>query len=139
MSFTGLFIGRSYLGLADYIRPGLSNKCLIRHTWLLGVISTCHIIIFILASLYRFLPNVWYVLVMVFTLGVFSEAPFSNISVIFGEMEDKRKREFAMGLAAFGAAFGALIGVSIAEPVEKLLLKHCLSFTNETITCLTRE
>jgi len=135
VSFTGLGVGRSYLGLVDYIKPGLSDKFILRHTWLLVVISVCHVVLLILASWYRFLPNVWIVLLLVFTLGIYCEVIYSNVAVILGEIEDPREREFCMGLTSFGVAVGALVS---AFPVEKLLLNHCLTATNETVTCFTR-
>jgi hypothetical protein len=75
----------------------------------------------------------------VFSLGFWTESVYANVNVILGEIEDSRVREMSMGLAVFGVGFGALMGAIISEPVETILLKHCLTTNNETSSCLTRE
>ncbi|XP_031560346.1 protein BTN1-like isoform X2 [Actinia tenebrosa] len=139
MSFAGLCLGRSYLGIAEYIKPGLSDKLLVRHTWSLVLVACFHVLLLIFDSLFRFIPNVWVILFLVFSLGFWAEAIYLNVNVILGEISDSRARELSMGLAVFGVGFGALIGAIISRPVENVLVKHCVQFTNQTSFCLTRE
>ncbi|XP_020908495.2 battenin-like [Exaiptasia diaphana] len=139
MAFAGVFVGRSYLGWADIVKPGLADKILIRRTWILVIISVCHVVILVLASWYGFLPNVWVPIVLVFTLGVCCDGTYTNISVVAGEIEDLRVRELYMGLLTCGVGIGSLCGTILASFVENVLVNHCLANTNDTSICFTRE
>ncbi|XP_020904250.2 protein btn-1-like [Exaiptasia diaphana] len=137
-SFAGLCLGRAYLGIVELIKPGWADKILIRRTWLLVALAMCHMIILVLASIYRFLPNVWVTMILVFSLGFWSEAVFTNITVILGEQEDSRVRELSLGMSVYGISLGNLVGSVLAKYIEKPLVAHCISALKSVRLCFTR-
>jgi MFS family permease len=138
-SFGGLLVGRSYLGVVEFIKPGLADKILINRNWVFLVLSTGHVVFFVLASLFRFLPNMELTMFLVFTLGFCAEAIYANVSVILGELEDYRLREFVLGLSVYGVGLGNLVGSILSGLVEKALVQHCKETTNDTSLCFTRK
>lgn len=137
-SFGGLFLGRSYLGIVELIKPGTADKIVIQRTWLLVALTTGHVVLFVFASLFRFLPNVWVTMILVFSLGFWSEATYTNINVILGELGDNRVRELSLGLSVYGVGLGNLIGSVVSGFVEKPLLEHCVRTVADSRLCFTR-
>lgn len=138
-SFGGLCLGRSYLGLTELIKPSWTQNIQIRKTWILVALTIAHVIVFVLASLYRFLPNVWITMSLVFSLGFLSEATYVNISVALGELEDYRTREFALGMSVYGIGLGNLIGSLLSQYIEVPLVLHCFRTIAEKKLCFTRK
>ncbi|XP_020904244.2 uncharacterized protein LOC110242574 [Exaiptasia diaphana] len=138
-SFGGLCLGRAYLGIVELIKPGWADKILIRRTWTLVALTICHVIILVLASIYRFLPNVWVTMILVFSLGFWSEAVFTNISVILGEQEDYRMRELSLGMSVYGIGLGNLGGSVLSGYIEKPLVMHCFHTLKHNSLCFTRK
>lgn len=137
-SFGGLFFGRSYLGIVEFVKPGLADKILVKRTWIFVVLTTGHALLFVLASLFRFLPNIWLTLFFVFSLGFCAEATYANINVILGELEDYRLREIALGLSVYGVGLGNLLGSVLSGVIEEPLVKHCRQIEDDPTLCFTR-
>ncbi|EDO40892.1 predicted protein [Nematostella vectensis] len=138
VSLWGLSLSRIYLGAAEVCRAGLSDTLIVRKTWIMLIISVMHVIILVMASWYRFLPNFWLILFLAFNVGFFGMAVGPNLNMVIAEIEDTRRRELSMGLASWGIGLGSVLGAVLAMPVETTLRDHCRDITNHSQYCLAR-
>ena len=133
----GELVGRSYGLILACIKPDI--KPYTRHTWIFTVISAALMLFMLTASWYRYLTNVWIVLVVMFLAGGWVGALYVTAIAMtgVGETSTVRKefsRAFVQGAAIFGAFVAGLLGLF----VEPLLRKHCELVTMTTDLCLTR-
>lgn len=135
---SGEVIGRSYLVVLSYLKPDLVDKAKISRLWVLSAIEVCHLIFFVFATWYRFLPSVWIVLVLSFTGGVTIGVFFVNALSFFREAFEDRYREFAMGYVVVAMGGGTFTAALMGLYAEPLLRRHCLVLLSNDDYCFTR-
>ena len=134
----GEVVGRTYLLVLFYIKEEWAEKAKFPYLWVLSVVQVMHLLFFILAAWYRFLPNVLIVLLLLFICGVSLGVLFTNAVLLFRDKFVDRYQEFAMGCIMVGNN-GAIITASLMGLyTEPLLLEHCTMLVNDIDLCFTR-
>ena len=134
----GEVVGRSYLVALSYIKPEWAEKAKFPYLWVLSTIEVMHLLFFVLAAWYRFLPSVWIVLLLSFTGGVTIGVFFVNALAFFrGKFED-RYQEFAMGYIVVAMGGGTFTASLVGLVTEPLLRRHCVFLLNNDDYCFTR-
>lgn len=134
----GEVVGRSYLVALSYIKPEWAEKAKFPYLWVLSTIEVMHLLFFVLAAWYRFLPSVWIVLLLSFTGGVTIGVFFVNALAFFrGKFEDRYK-EFAMGYIVVAMGGGTFTASLVGLVTEPLLRRHCMFLLNNDDYCFTR-
>ncbi|KAJ7385234.1 battenin CLN3 protein [Desmophyllum pertusum] len=134
----GEAVGRSYLVALSYIKAEWAVKAKFPYLWFLSMIQVIHLLFFILAAWYRFLPSVWIVLLLSFTCGVAIGVFYANATTFFRDRFDDRHKEFAMGYIIVAIAGGVLAAALLGLSTEPLLREHCTMLVNNTDFCFTR-
>ena len=134
----GEVVGRSYLVALSYIKPEWAEKAKFPYLWLLSAIEVMHLLFFVLAAWYRFLPSVWIVLLLSFTGGVTIGVFFVNALAFFRERFEDRYKEFAMGYIVVAMGGGTFTASLVGLVTEPLLRRHCMLLLNNDDYCFTR-
>ncbi|KAL9988094.1 hypothetical protein ACROYT_G002497 [Oculina patagonica] len=92
----GEVVGRSYLVVLSYVKAEWAEKAKFPYLWILATIEIVHLLFFVLAAWYRFLPSVWIVLLLLFTCGVVIGAVYVNAITFFRDKFKDRYKEFAL-------------------------------------------
>lgn len=133
----GELMARSYGLFCDSIKPGI--KPYTRHTWIFTVILTAILVFLGFAAWYRFLHNVWIVLVLMFLCGLSIGALVANTFAVVGEDETVRtKTEFSRAFVQCGIGLGVSAAAFLGLRTEILLKEHCLQVSSMPDYCLTR-
>ena len=135
---SGEVIGRSYPAVVSLIRPELVPRLKTQRIWVLSAIEVSHLLFFVLASWYRFLPSVSVVLVLSFTGGLTVGVLFINALSLFSDTFEPRYREFVMGYAVVAMGCGSFSAALMGLVVEPRLRKHCEYLLKSDDYCFTR-
>lgn len=135
---SGEVAGRSYLVVVSLIRPDMVPRLKTQRLWILSAIEVSHLLFFVLASWYRFLPSVTVVLVLSFTGGVTIGVLFINALSLFSDTFESKYREFVMGYAVVAMGCGSLSAALMGLVVEPWLRNHCKYFMKSDDYCFTR-
>ena len=107
--------------------------------WVLSLLDVTHLLIFVLASWYRFLPNVYVVLVMCFTLGTIHGLTLVNCGVNSATLfSNPRDNGTAMGLMELGYSVARIAAALLGLSTEQLLREHCINRLMLGRFCLAR-
>ena len=107
--------------------------------WVLSLLDVIHVLIFVLASWYRFLPNVYVVLVMCFTLGIIHGLSIVNCAANSAtQFSNPRDNGTAMGLMELGISVGRIAAALLGLSTEQLLREHCTNRLMLGRFCLVR-
>ena len=133
----GELLGRSYGMIITCFKPNI--KPYTKHTYIFAIVLAVLMVFFLFESLYRFLPNVWIVLVLMFVVGAFVGALYVTAVAVTGENETSTARKefaraFVLGATSIGIFVAALIGLA----TEPELRKHCEDVLMAKDLCLTR-
>ena len=134
----GEVVGRSYLVVLSYINANWAEKAKFPYLWVLSAIEVMHLMFFILAAWYRFLPNVWIVLFLSFTGGLTIGVLFVNALSLFREKFEGRYKEFAMGYLVVAMGGGTFTASLVGLVTEPLLRNRCKLLMNKDDFCFTR-
>lgn len=134
----GEVVGRSYLVALSYIKADWAEKAKFPYLWVLSIIEVVHLLFFILAAWYRFLPSVWIVLLLSFTGGATIGVFFVNALAFFRDKFDGRYKEFAMGYIVVAMGGGTFTASLVGLLTEPLLRRHCMVLLNNDDYCFTR-
>ena len=134
----GEVMGRSYLGVLSFIKAEWAEKAKFPYLWCLSIIQGMHLLFFIFAAWYRFLPNIWIVLPFSFTCGVSVGVFFVNLIAFFSDKFTGRYKEFAMGYAIVAVCGGTFAAALLGLFTEPYLREHCTMIVNNTDLCFTR-
>ena len=133
----GELMARSYGLICAGIKPGI--KPYTRHTWIFALILTAILVFLAFAAWYRFLRNVWLVLVLMFLCGLCVGALAVNTYAVTGEDETVRtKTEFSRAFVQCGIGLGISAAAFLGLRTEILLKEHCLQVSSMPEYCLTR-
>ena len=134
----GEVVGRSYLVALSYIKSKWAEKVKFPYLWVLSTIEVMHLLFFVLAAWYRFLPSVWIVLVLVFGCGAATGLTYVNAIAYFRDSFKDHHKEFAMGFFSVAVTGGLFASALLGLYVEPILRQHCTMFANNTDFCFTR-
>ncbi|KAL9988096.1 hypothetical protein ACROYT_G002499 [Oculina patagonica] len=134
----GEVVGRSYFVVLSFIKVEWAEKAKFPYLWILSAIEVLHLLFFVLAAWYRFLPSVWIVLLLLFTCGVVVGVFFVNAVTFFRDKFKDRYKEFAMGYFVVATSGGCNIAAILGLYTEPLLREHCTMFVNSSDFCFTR-
>ena len=134
----GEVVGRSYIVVLSYIKADWAEKAKFPYLWVLSIIEVVHLLFFILAAWYRFLPNVWIVMLFVFTCGVAIGVLYVNALTFFRDRFEGRFQQFAMGYILVAVCGGTFAAAMMGLYTEPLLREHCTMLVNNTDFCFTR-
>ena len=134
----GEVVGRSYLVALSYIKAEWAEKAKFPHLWILSTIEVIHLLFFILASWYRFVPNVWIVLLLIFTSGAVIGVLYVNNVIFFRTEFEDRYKEFAMGYIVVAIPGGVFTAALLGLYTEPILREHCTMFITNSDFCFTR-
>ena len=135
----GKFLGRSHFLIVSIIYPPLLPYIHVRKTWILAIIEIAHMMFFLLALWYRFVPHVSIVLILCFTEGFTAGSIYVNSAHTVSEMIDnQKKRELGLAFLTLGNACGKLAAGMLGLLVEPELQKHCLYGLKDGEFCHTR-
>lgn len=134
----GEVVGRSYLVALSYVKAEWAEKAKFPYLWVLSTIEVLHLLFFVLAAWYRFLPSVWIVLVLSFTGGMTIGVFFVNALAFFRDRFDDRYKEFAMGYIVVAMGGGTFTASLVGLVTEPLLRRHCMLLLNNDDYCFTR-
>lgn len=134
----GEVVGRSYLVVLSYMKAEWAEKAKFPYLWVLSTIEVMHLLFFVFAAWYRFLPNVWIVLVLSFTGGATIGVFFVNALAFFRDRFDDRYKEFAMGYTVVAMGGGTFTASMVGLMTEPLLRRHCMVLLKSDDYCFTR-
>ena len=134
----GEAVGRSYLMILFCIKAEWAESAKFPYLWVLSVIEVMHLLFFILAAWYRFLPNVSIVLLLSFTSGVSIGILYVNVLAFFRDTFDDCYQEFSMGYVPVAVNGGVLAAGFLGLYIEPLVREHCAMLVNNNDLCLTR-
>ena len=134
----GEVVGRSYLVVLSYIKAEWAEKAKFPYLWVLSIIEVTHLLFFILAAWYRFLPSVWIVLLLSFTGGATIGVFFVNALAFFRDRFEGRYKEFAMGYTVVAMGGGTFTASLVGLVTEPLLRRHCMLLLKNDDYCFTR-
>ncbi|CAH3190300.1 unnamed protein product, partial [Porites evermanni] len=134
----GEVVGRSYLVILSYIKADWAEKAKIPCLWGLAIIQVFHLLFFILAVWYRFLPNVWIILLLSFSCGAGIGVFYVNAVAFFKVKFEGPEKEFAMGYLIVAIIAGVLAAALLGLYIEPVLREHCTMILNNAGLCFTR-
>ena len=132
----GEVIGRSY---------GLALTCLkihlpsvTRHTWIFTLFIAASLLFMFLAAWFRFLDNVWTVLIVVHFVGLNAGALYVNTFTTCGLGSSTRDKKFSRAFLTAAMGGGALLASLLGLFVEEELKQRCYEISHQPEFCLTR-
>ena len=134
----GELIGRSYLAVVSFVKEELVPKLMVRKLWALTIIEVCILIFCLLATWYRFLPDITTLLLLSFLGGLIIGIIYVNVLQVFTESYEFPLREFVLGFVAFAVGIGMFAASLLGLVVEPLFRQHCLTITDLAEYCFTR-
>lgn len=112
----GVFISRSS---GSFIR--FSNL------YSMGFLQVINLIICILQSIYFFIPNIWFIFVLIFYEGLLGGGAYVNTFMNVSEQISVNEREFALGCVGISDSFGIVLAASISLWLEPALCEYQIS------------
>jgi battenin len=106
----GVFISRSS---SAFVR--------IRRVYIPSLLQALNLVIFIYQSLYMIIPNVYFVMLLVFYEGLLGGASYVNTFLLVSETVPLQDREFAMGSVGISDSAGVVCAGLISMWLEKYL------------------
>lgn len=134
----GEVMGRCYLMIVSYVKAEWAEKAKFPYFWILSATQIVHLLFFILAAWYRFLPSVWIVLLLLFTCGTAIGVFYVNAVIFFRNEFQDRDNEFAIGYLAVAIAGGVFAAAFLGLYTEPILREHCTMFVSNSDFCFTR-
>ena len=131
------FIGRSY-GLFMSLFKCVETTPVTKHTWIISVVIVALQMVLVLASLFRFLPNVQITLAIVFLFGLLNGALYCNSFSVASRGLSGRHIEYGRAFLTIAVSTGVVSAGLLGLLVEDELTEHCLNTLGQSEYCLTR-
>ena len=110
-----------------------------RHTWFFASVIMACVFFLVFASWFRFLPNVWIVLVVAFFVGLTEGVLFNcTFAAAASDSSSARHKGFSRAFLTAGQGAGLLSAALLGLYIEPLLKKHCFHISEHPANCLTR-
>ena len=135
----GKFLGRSHIFLLSCTCSKVIPYVRVRKTWILALVEIAHLVFFLFASWFRFVPHVSIILILCVTEGFVAGSMYLNSAhTVSDVIDDPKEREFALGLLTIGNGLGQLTAGFLGLQVEPHLKKHCVYDLELRDECITR-
>lgn len=135
----GKFLGRSHIFFLTCTCSKVIPYVRVKKTWILAVIEIAHLLFFVFASWFRFVPHVSVILILCVTEGFVAGSMYVNSAYTVSEViSEPKQREFALGLLTIGNGLGKLTAGFLGLHVEPQLKKHCVYDLELRDQCITR-
>lgn len=135
----GKFLGRSHIFFLSCTCSNAIPYVRVRKTWILALIEIAHLLFFVFASWFRFVPHVSIILILCFTEGFVAGSMYVNSAYTVSEVvSEPKQREFALGLLTLGNGLGKLTAGLLGLHVEPQLQYHCVNVLELQDDCITR-
>ena len=135
----GEFLGRSHIFLLSCTCSKVVPYVRVEETWIFAVVEIAHLMFFIFATWFRFVPHVSIVLMFCATGGFVAGSMYVNSAhTVFKVFPDPKQREFALGLLTIGNDVGQLTAGLVGLHVEPQLKIHCVYDLELDDNCITR-
>ena len=135
----GKFLGRSHIFFLSCTCSKVIPYVRVKKTWILALIEMGHLLFFVFASWFRFVPHVSIILILCVTEGFVAGSMYVNSAHTVSEViSESKQREFALGLLTIGNGLGKLSAGFLGLHVEPQLKKHCVYDLELRDQCITR-
>ena len=135
----GKFLGRSHIFFLSCTCSKVIPYVRVKKTWILALIEMGHLLFFVFASWFRFVPHVSIILILCVTEGFVAGSMYVNSAHTVSEViSEPKRREFALGLLTIGNGLGKLSAGFLGLHVEPQLKKHCVYDLELRDQCITR-
>ena len=135
----GKFLGKSHIFFLSCTCSKMIPYVRVEKTWILALIEIGHLLFFVLASWFRFVPHVSIMLILCITEGFVAGSMYVNSAYTVSEViSESKQREFALGLLTVGNGLGQLTAGFLGLHVEPQLKKHCVYDLELRDQCITR-
>lgn len=135
----GKFLGRSHIFLLSCTCSKAIPYVRVKKTWILALVEIAHLLFFLFASWFRFVPHVSIIMTLCFTEGFVAGSMYVNSAYTVSEViSDAKQREFALGLLTIGNGLGKLSAGLLGLYVEPRLKRHCIYELELQDDCITR-
>lgn len=135
----GKFLGRSHIFLLSCTCSKVVPYVRVKKTWIFALVEICHLMFFVFASWFRFVPHVSIILTLCVTEGFVAGAMYVNSAHAVSEVvPDPKQREFALGLLTIGNGVGKLAAGFLGLHIEPQLKNHCVYDLELKDQCITR-
>ncbi|PFX21404.1 battenin-like [Stylophora pistillata] len=135
----GKFLGRSHIFLLSCTCSKVVPYVRVKKTWIFALVEIAHLLFFVFASWFRFVPHVFIVLILCATEGFVAGSMYVNSAHTVSELvSDPRQREFALGLLTIGNGIGKLTAGVVGLHLEPQLKSHCVYDLELQDQCITR-
>ena len=135
----GKFLGRSHIFFLSFTCAKVIPYVRVKKTWILALIEIGHLVFFVFASWFRFVPHVSIILILCITEGFVAGSIYVNSAHTVSEViPEPKQREFALGLLTIGNGLGKLTAGFLGLHVEPQLKKHCVYDLELRGQCITR-
>lgn len=135
----GKFLGRSHIFILSCTCSKVIPYVRVKKTWILALVEIGHLLFFLFASWFRFVPHVSVILILCVTEGFIAGSMYVNSAYTVSEVvSEPKQREFALGLLTIGNGLGKLTAGFLGLHVEPRLKKHCVYDLELRDQCITR-
>ena len=135
----GKFLGRSHIFFLSCTCSKVIPYVRVKKTWILALIEIGHLLFFVFASWFRFVPHVSIILILCITEGFVAGSMYVNSAhTVSEEISEPKQREFALGLLTIGNGLGKLTAGFLGLHVEPQLKEHCAYDLELGDQCITR-
>jgi len=135
----GMVLGGSEVLVVSCLCPAWLSVFRIRRIWILALISVGHLMFFLFAAWYHFVPNVFILLVLCVTNGfVFGLINVHGMIEAADQFQDIYRKGLAINFVELGCAIGRLVSGLLGIFVEEYLRVHCTNNLLMGEYCLAR-
>ena len=132
----GESVGRCYLLVLGSCRT--KTDLAIERTWVFSLVLSCILFFLCFAAWFRFLPSVWFVLVLMLVVGFLAGALYVNTYMVAGRDQDSLRKEFSRAMLPWSPAAGMVAAGFIGLVTEPALRRHCTEIASSVEYCFTR-
>jgi len=135
----GMVLGGSEVLVLSCLCPAWLSVFRIRRIWILALISVGHLMFFLFAAWYHFVPNVYILLVLCVTNGfVFGLISVHSMIAAADQFQDIYRKCLALNAVELGCSTGRLVSGLLGIFVEEYLREHCTNNLLMGQYCLAR-
>lgn len=135
----GMVLGGSERMVVSCLCPSWLKFLRIRKLWILVLLNVSHLMVFLFASWYHFVPNVYIVLFLSGTHGlVFGSTAVHVVVAAADKFQNSHMKGLSLNITHLGCSLGRLASGLLGIYVEEYLRKHCTNSLLMGRYCLAR-
>jgi len=135
----GMVLGGSEIAIVSCLCPAWLSVFRIRRIWIPVLVNVGHLMFFLFAAWYHFVPNVYILLVLCVTHGfVFGSTIVHIVVAAADKFKCIHQRGLALSITELGCSLGNLVSSLLGIFVESYLRRHCTNNLLMGHYCLAR-